>query len=65
MKKTFLFTVINISIFLLHRLIPKLVKPGTKLIYAVETNEQKYDFIITIKTRPCRGIRLGNDRSGK
>jgi len=27
-----------------------LVKPGTKLIYAVETNEQKYDFIITVKT---------------
>jgi hypothetical protein len=26
-----------------------LVKPGTKLIYAVEANEQKYDFIITIK----------------
>ena len=26
-----------------------LVKPGTKLIYAVEANEQKYDFIITVK----------------
>lgn len=26
-----------------------LIKPGTKLIYAVEANEQKYDFIITVK----------------
>lgn len=26
-----------------------LVKPGTKLIYAVEANEQRYDFIVTIK----------------
>jgi len=30
--------------------IQNLVKPGTKLIYAVEANEQKYDFIITVKT---------------
>ncbi|MEP7255099.1 MAG: hypothetical protein ABI666_04940 [Ferruginibacter sp.] len=29
--------------------IQALVKPGTKLIYAVEANEQKYDFIITVK----------------
>ena len=27
-----------------------LVKPGAKLIYAVEANGQKYDFIVTIKT---------------
>jgi len=27
-----------------------LVKPGTKLIYAVEANEQRYDFIVTVKT---------------
>ena len=26
-----------------------LVKPGTKLIYAVEAGEQKYDFIVTVK----------------
>ena len=26
-----------------------LVKPGTKLIYAVESGEQKYDFIVTVK----------------
>ena len=50
------------KIFLLHSLligsilsfaqvnIQGLVKPGTKLIYAVEANEQKYDFIITVKT---------------
>lgn len=29
--------------------IQSLIKPGTKLIYAVETNEQKYDFIVTVK----------------
>ena len=27
-----------------------LVKPGTKLIYAVEAGEQKYNFIVTVKT---------------
>jgi len=26
-----------------------LIKPGTKLIYTVEANEQKYDFIVTVK----------------
>ena len=26
------------------------IKPGTKLIYAVEAGEQKYDFIVTVKT---------------
>jgi hypothetical protein len=26
-----------------------LIKPGTKLIYAVEAGEQKYDFIVTVK----------------
>jgi hypothetical protein len=29
--------------------IQSLVKPGTKLIYTVEANEQKYDFIIIVK----------------
>lgn len=29
--------------------IQALVKPGTKLIYAVEANEQRYDFIVTVK----------------
>jgi hypothetical protein len=42
-----------------------LVKPGTKLIYAVEANEQRYDFIVTVKKlTPGCGIRLGNDRIG-
>lgn len=27
-----------------------LIKPGTKLIYAVEAGAQKYDFIVTVKT---------------
>ncbi len=26
-----------------------LIKPGTKLIYAVEANGQKYDFVVTVK----------------
>ena len=26
-----------------------LVKPGTKLIYTVQANEQRYDFIVTVK----------------
>lgn len=29
--------------------IQSLIKPGTKLIYAVEANLQKYDFIVTVK----------------
>ena len=29
--------------------IQALIKPGTKLIYAVEANEQRYDFIVTVK----------------
>ena len=49
------------KIFLLHALLilsvvsfaqvnlQALVKPGTKLIYAVEAGEQKYDFIVTVK----------------
>ena len=49
------------KIFLLHALLllsclcfaqvnlQSLIKPGTKLIYAVEANEQKYDFIVTVK----------------
>jgi hypothetical protein len=26
------------------------IKPGAKLIYGVEANEQKYDFVVTVKT---------------
>lgn len=29
--------------------IQSLIKPGTKLIYAVEANGQKYDFVVTVK----------------
>lgn len=51
MKKTFLLqSLLLLSIFSFAQVnLQSLVKPGTKLIYAVETNEQKYDFIITVK----------------
>jgi hypothetical protein len=51
MKKIFfLYGLLSLSIFSFAQVnIQTLIKPGTKLIYAVETNEQKYDFIITIK----------------
>ncbi len=51
MKKLFLLQLILIlSILCFAQVnIQSIVKPGTKLIYAVEANEQKYDFIITVK----------------
>jgi hypothetical protein len=51
MKKIFfLHTLLILSIFSFAQVnIQTLIKPGTKLIYAVETNEQKYDFIVTVK----------------
>ena len=51
MKKIFLLQILLIlSIFSFAQVnLQSLVKPGTKLIYAVETNEQKYDLIITVK----------------
>ena len=51
MKKLFLLQLLLIlSVLCLAQVnIQSLVKPGTKLIYAVEANEQKYDFIITVK----------------
>ena len=51
MKKIFLFhALLILSILCFAQVnIQSLVKPGTKLIYAVEANEQKYDFIITVK----------------
>jgi len=51
MKKIFLLhTLLVLSIFSFAQVnIQTLIKPGTKLIYAVETNEQKYDFIVTVK----------------
>jgi hypothetical protein len=51
MKKTLLlnaFSFLSLCCFAQVNL-QSLVKPGTKLIYAVEANEQKYDFIVTVK----------------
>jgi len=51
MKKiVFLFTFFGLSVISFAQVsLQNLVKPGTKFIYAVEANEQKYDFIITVK----------------
>ena len=52
MKKTLFFHVLLVfSVFSFAQArLEGLVKPGSKLIYAVETNEQKYDFIVTIRS---------------
>jgi hypothetical protein len=52
MKKIlFLFSLLILSILSFAQVnLQTLVKPGTKLIYAVEAGEQKYDFIITVKS---------------
>jgi hypothetical protein len=51
MKKIFLLqTLLIISVFGFAQVnLQALVKPGTKLTYAVEAGEQKYDFIVTVK----------------
>jgi hypothetical protein len=51
MKKIFLLhSLLIISLFSIAQVnLQTLVKPGTKLIYAVEAGEQKYDFIVTVK----------------
>ncbi len=51
MKKIFLlYALILLSVFGFAQVnIQSLIKPGTKLIYAVEAGEQKYDFIVTVK----------------
>ena len=51
MKKIFfLFGLLILSIFSFAQVnLQTLVKPGTKLIYAVEAGAQKYDFIVTVK----------------
>lgn len=51
MKKIILLhSLLLLSVFCFAQVnLQSLIKPGTKLIYAVETNEQKYDFIIIIK----------------
>lgn len=52
MKKIlFLFSFLCLSILSFAQVnLQTLVKPGTKLIYAVEAGAQKYDFIVTVKT---------------
>ena len=51
MKKiSFLFSLLALSVFGFAQVnLQSLIKPGTKLIYAVEANGQKYDFIVTVK----------------
>ncbi len=52
MKKTFLLPILLLlsTIIFSQVNLQSVIKPGAKLIYGVEANEQKYDFIITIKT---------------
>lgn len=51
MKKTFILSALLIlSIFSFAQVnIQSLIKPGTRLIYGVEANGLKYDFIVTVK----------------
>ena len=51
MKKLLLLnSLLLLSVFCFAQVnLQTLVKPGTKLIYAVEAGEQKYDFIVTVK----------------
>lgn len=49
-KLCILFSLLGLSIFSFAQVnLQTVVKPGTKLIYAVEAGEQKYDFIVTVK----------------
>ena len=49
-KSVFLFCFLSLSFLSFSQVnLQTLVKPGTKLTYAVEAGEQKYDFIITVK----------------
>lgn len=52
MKKIFSLHVLSVlSVFSFAQVrLEGLVKPGARLIYAVEANEQRYDFIVTVKT---------------
>ena len=52
MKKIcILFSLLVLSILSFAQVnLQTVIKPGTKLIYAVEAGEQKYDFIVTVKT---------------
>ena len=49
-KSVFLFFFLSLSFLSFAQVnLQTLIKPGTKLTYAVEAGEQKYDFIITVK----------------
>jgi hypothetical protein len=52
MKKILsLSALLTLSIFSFAQVnLQSVIKPGTKLIYGVESNGQKYDFIVTVKT---------------
>lgn len=52
MKKAFfLFSLLALSTLSFAQVnLQSLIKPGTKLIYAVEAGEQKYNFTVTVKT---------------
>lgn len=51
MRKTFFLSLALLLSFVSFSQVnlQSLLKPGAKLVYAVEANEQKYDFIVTIK----------------
>ena len=51
MKKIcFLFSLLVLSVLCFAQVnLQTVIKPGTKLIYAVEAGAQKYDFIVTVK----------------
>lgn len=46
-----LFSLLALSLFSFAQVnLQSVIKPGTKLIYAVEAGAEKYDFIVTVKT---------------
>ena len=51
MKKIFLlYSLLMLSVFSFAQVnLQSVIKPGTKLIYAVEAGAEKYDFIVTVK----------------
>ncbi len=50
-KSCFIFSFLILSLISFAQVnLQTVIKPGTKLIYAVEAGAQKYDFIITVKT---------------
>lgn len=50
-KALFILGILMSSVFGFAQVnLQSVIKPGTKLIYTVEAGEQKYDFIVTVKT---------------